>query len=122
MLNNKTVKYQTMYKITGKRKEHIEKILLGVCDYYGITIEQLLEFRSYRDKLGIWKWKRYLIKILFDHTDLDITEIKDVLGYKSYANVVYSLNVLNEDLSSESYSDSKIKFNYNQLLKHLDVK
>jgi hypothetical protein len=114
------VDHKEMNPIGGKRKEKIDLIINGFCDYYGISANELCKTANRRQGAG-WKWKRFLVLILYDYTDLDMVEIMNVLGYKSYPHVSYHYNKLKEELSGELYGSQKTKLIYNELLKFLKL-
>jgi hypothetical protein len=108
--------------VNGIRKERVDCLLKRACDYYGVDISELTTTQKGRSNSNsVWKWKRYLILILYDNTDLDFTEIQSVLGYKSRPILSIHYNKLKEELSNEFYGSDKIKRNYKTLLTNIGL-
>jgi chromosomal replication initiation ATPase DnaA len=109
-----------MNTLQGIRKEKVDAIVNGFCQYYGVKADDLCKSTKGREGI-LWKWKKYLIPILYDNTDLDFAEIMKILGYKSYPNVTYHYKVIKEEISDELYGSQKIRLNYNELIKFLQL-
>jgi chromosomal replication initiation ATPase DnaA len=107
-----------MIAIHGIRAKKIDDLVQRACDYYGVKKEDLCMSRK---GTQLFRWKKYLVVVLYDHTDLSFTEIQSVLGYKSYNAMHYNYEVLKEQLSEDRFGDDKIKLSYNELLKHLGL-
>lgn len=107
-----------MTAIAGIRAEKIDRIIQSACAYYGAERDAVcMSVKGTQP----FRWKRYLIVILYDYTDLNLTEILNVLGYKSYTNLHYGYKKLKDELSDEIYGSAKVKLSYNELLKHLGL-
>ena len=108
--------------VAGIRKKEVDALLLKFCEYYGVTLDMLLQTRKGRGAGdSVWKWKRFLVIILYDYYDLDFTEIQSVLGYKSYNGVYGNYQILKEELSDALYGSDKVKLSFNKLLKYLQL-
>lgn len=110
-----------MTTLAGIRKERVDRILADFCEYYGVSHKELLNNNKGKGANDIWKWRRMLVPILYDNTDLDFAEIKDILNYKQYRSVQYHYEKLKEELSDEAYGSEKTKLSYNLLLNHLNL-
>jgi hypothetical protein len=109
-----------MSAIAGIRGQKVDAILTKTSEYYGVPKESILKGIKGKQS-GIWQWKRHLVVILFEHTDLDISEIQHLLGYQQYNSVNNILHVFADELSDESYGCQKTKKNHEELVKYLGL-
>lgn len=106
----------------GVRKERVIKILNKACEYYGVDIDSLLATQRGRLKSSdVWRWKRYLVLILYENTGLVASEIQSILGYKQVQTVLYHIERLKDEISEQSYGSAKTKRDYNELVKFLEL-
>jgi hypothetical protein len=107
-----------MNTIPGIRGEKANDILQKACDYYGIDKDDLCISRKGTQK---YRWKKYLVIALYNHTDLSFVEIQGLLGYKSYNSMHYNYEVLRDQISGGVYASDKTKLSYNELIKYLGL-
>jgi chromosomal replication initiation ATPase DnaA len=109
-----------MCSIKGVRGERVDNILSKMGEYYGVSKESLTTCHVGR-KGDVWKWKKNLVFVLYQHTDLSVDEIQKVLGYKQYGTVNYHIKAMQEELSDEKYGIDRAKKTYNEIIKFLGL-
>jgi hypothetical protein len=106
------------------RKEHrINYVLNGMCEYYGITLDEL---RLAPQHGPVQKWtnrRRIAMKILYQIADCSLKDIPSPLGYSQ--NLMYNIGnhitILNEEMSNDTQAGKALLMEYNNILKHLNL-
>ena len=112
------IQYVKDRRVVIRKEDRVDYILSGVCDYYGITPEQL---RARSRGAVKSPRKRLAIKLLYDIANINYREIAEAMGHSS-VHSVYDLYVgVSEDLSGSSYGNNELKQEYVKLLKHLKL-
>jgi chromosomal replication initiation ATPase DnaA len=102
--------------VTGKNLATY--IVNGVCDYYGIPLEEL---KNLCRKPIMVERKRLTAYILRKHTDRSLKEIAIELGLKCHASAKWHIREAESQLSGEFYGNKEFKATYKAILKHLKL-
>jgi hypothetical protein len=111
----KSIFYNTNRVILIRKEDRINYILDGLCDFYGMTRQQLRMI--YRKK---WiRRRRMAMKLLYEIADCALKDITEPMGYKpnTLCTIQTNISVLNEEI----FTDHAVKNEYKSILKHLNL-
>jgi chromosomal replication initiation ATPase DnaA len=100
-----------------RRKDRIDYILNGVCEYYNVTLDELKG--RYRTPAKVNR-KRIAIMILKDIGDISFTDIAKIFSPtnpKGYYMVYWNYDTLVGDLQY----DRELQSHYKDILKHMGL-
>lgn len=99
-------------------KEMEDRILSGLCEYYGITLPELRRYKRNPELVERRQVAAYLLKT---HTKRTLAQIAKVLGYRNHGTVLHHVNEVSDKLSDDFYSDKKFKKTYHTILNYLEL-
>ena len=95
-----------------------DRILDGVCRYYGITLQEL---RRYKRKPELVQRRQVSVYLLRAHTNMTLSQVGRAVGYKCHATVLHHINEVSDKLSDDFYSDKRFKKTYQNILNYLEL-
>ena len=98
--------------------EKVDYIIKGVADFYEVDQSDLLKKTNNEH---VASRKKYLVKLLRDHTDSTYPYISEKLGYKNHASASVHYSNMKNFLSDAVYGDGRVKANYESILKYLGL-
>jgi hypothetical protein len=108
-------------RVVIRKQDRINYVLSGVCEFYGITQAELCR-KNIRNPQKI-NQKRIAMKILHDVADLSLKDIGYSMGYdiENPSNIYQQLYIISDQLDECYVGSKKLKIEYNQVLKHLNL-
>ena len=104
-------------KVVIYKQDRINYILDGLCDYYGITRDELnkpvrkLPQKALRKKIAT--------HLLWYVADCKLKDIAIALGYSD--KMLYHFGDMRDEIGEMLESDKSFKTEYSQILKHLNL-
>lgn len=111
-----------MIKVVIRKQDRINYIISGVCDYWGITKDELCKPAMHNPKKGMRK--KIAMHLLYYVADCSLKDVSNALGYKSTTALNFICNAkqqVNDCMKPRTYVEKDILAEYKQLLKHLDL-
>jgi hypothetical protein len=109
-------------RVIIRKQDRIDYIINGVCDYWGITKEELCKIASHNYEKGIRK--KIAMHLLYNVADCSLKDVASALGYKSSTALIYISNskqVVDDCMKPKTYYEKKILNEYKQILNHLQL-
>jgi hypothetical protein len=103
-----------------RKKDRIDYILSGICDYYNITKEELCHYARSPQKV---LRKQIAMKILHEIADCSFKETMYAMNYKegNEGAIFQHLSKFNDALDSMTTGSKLIKSEYKNVLNHLKL-
>lgn len=103
---------------TPRHLDYAYSVIHGICEYYKISFVDLVNKTRGTDYVRRRKLTMY---ILYKFTYTPLTKIRNILKFKTHANIIHHIKTVEGLLSNESFKDLTYKYEYKELLNYLKL-
>ena len=105
-------------KVIIWKKDRIEYILNGLCNYYGIGRDELI--RRHKNPMKTNR-KRIAVKLLTDVANCTLRDIAESMGRTSLTSISLLYHEISQDVSPVYYGNKDLKKEYSSILEYLGL-